>query len=107
MEMFMEWTESDRSFRLWEFRVGHSQLLIRSARDRGVEGDVNLDLIFKGVFFLEVPDWFRGLSFRDATPAETGKLESRTGVLQSKEGRFYTLLSEGRTYFVGAAIVAA
>lgn len=42
-----------RTFRVWEFRVSHDQLLLRSPRT--AQHSQNLDIIFAGVDYLDLP----------------------------------------------------
>ncbi len=44
---------SGRTFRVWEFRVSHDQLLLRSARTE--RHPKNVDIIFAGVDFVNLP----------------------------------------------------
>ena len=57
--------QSDRDFRLWEYRVSHDQLLLRSPQ--GETHWRNLDLIFVGVEYLDLPTLLRGVELRQAT----------------------------------------
>ncbi|MHC2067785.1 hypothetical protein ACYFX5_09955 [Bremerella sp. T1] len=51
--------KSDRNFRLWDFRVSHNQLLIRSPSTREIS--TNVDLVFWGVEFMSIPTALNGL----------------------------------------------
>ncbi|QAT82113.1 hypothetical protein EJ065_0506 [Corallococcus coralloides] len=44
---------SERTFRFWDFRASHDQLLLRSPRT--AQHPQNLDVIFVGVDYLELP----------------------------------------------------
>ncbi|WP_308797713.1 hypothetical protein [Agromyces silvae] len=85
---------SDRRFQLWEYRVSHGSLLIRSPR--GLDATRSVDFIFVGVEYLAVPRVFRGLSLdahresdRVAVTAEFGPFEiDRLRVLVSAGKRF-------------------
>jgi hypothetical protein len=50
---------SDRVFQVWDYRVSHKQLLIRSPR--GPECSENIDLVFWGVRALQVPTTLHGI----------------------------------------------
>lgn len=50
---------SRRTFRIWRYGVGHSQLLIRSP---GNDSERTLDLIFEGVEFLRLRRSYDGLT---------------------------------------------
>ena len=58
---------SDRRFRVWEFWVSHSMLLIRSAHSE--VSPHNVDLVFNGVSFLSIPWLFEGLTVNQGDDA--------------------------------------
>jgi len=64
-----------RVFQLWEYRVSHGSLLIRSPQSAGETR--NVDIIFAGVEYLAIPRFFRGIEIVEATPAEIRLLEER------------------------------
>jgi len=68
---------TDRVFQLWEYRVSHGSLLIRSPQDPGETR--NVDIICAGVEYLAVPRFFRGIEIVAATPTEVRLLEERLG----------------------------
>lgn len=45
--------DSKRTFQVWDYRVSHQQLLLRSPRN--TEFDSNIDIIFFGVEYINVP----------------------------------------------------
>ena len=55
----MDPEHQNRDFQLWEYKVSHGQLLIRSPKDE--LHSKNLDLIFRGVQFISSPRHFRGI----------------------------------------------
>ena len=88
----------DRTFQLWEYRVGHGSLLIRSPKNTKIK--TNVDLIFRGVEYLSVPRFFRGIEFKEATHKDIQKLTNKLGrqvlvhavhVFVSDEHRFYVV----------------
>jgi len=94
---------SQRTFRIWDYSVSHSQLLVRSAHDQSDECTDNVDLIFSGVFYIALADIFRGLAVRSPSEAELDDIEERSGVAEDATHRYYVLTSGGREYVVGAA----
>ena len=86
----------DRRFQVWDYRVGHGSLLIRSPQGPDI-GD-NVDLIFVGVEYLAVPHHMPGLVVKEGTatdlPPLTRPLRQQTLV--------YRLISAGNTYLVAA-----
>lgn len=53
--------ESERKFNLVDAFVSHSELLLRSDKI-GNDGGFNIDIIFGGVEYLQIPSWFEGIS---------------------------------------------
>jgi hypothetical protein len=51
--------QSDRDFQLWDYTVGHAQLLLRSPAS--ISQPFNIDLVFLGVEELDIPTRLRGL----------------------------------------------
>ncbi len=57
-----------RRYKVWEYTVSHSQLLLRSPREDGYP--TRIDVLFKGVSFLQLPVWFDIESIDEISPAE-------------------------------------
>jgi|LakMenEpi03Aug12_release.lakeMendotaPanAssembly.Ray.scaffolds.fasta_scaffold131592_2 hypothetical protein len=82
--------ESNRGFQLWEYRVSHQQLLIRSPSTPEI--DTNVDLIFRGVAFLNAPTTFSGI-----------KICKRSGGAYPSYGKSsFELHTEGRVFEIVA-----
>jgi hypothetical protein len=86
-----------REFQLWEYRVSHGSLLIRSPA--GPQFEANIDIICVGVEYLAAPRQLGEIVISEATEVEIEKLEdilnkklpsSRVWVLQG--GRHRSLL---------------
>lgn len=81
----------DRRFQIWEYRVSHGSLLIRSPKSPHV--DRNVDLVFVGVEYLAVPRILRGIVL------ERGSAEDRMRLADVGQDadpeRLYILVSEG------------
>jgi hypothetical protein len=92
--------ESSRTFRLWDWSIGHCRLLIRSARNEARPDDVNVDLTFSGVFYLEIADTLRGIRVVPPTAEEREQLDRKAN--RGNHGQFYLIESAGRRYVVGA-----
>ena len=60
-----------RKFQLWEYRVGHGSLLVRSPKDS--EHPTNVDVICMGVEYLELPRFMADLSIEQANPDEVSR----------------------------------
>ena len=91
----MKQINSDRSFRLWEYRVSHDQLLVRSPKSE--TNSTNFDLIFVGVKYIELPALFSGLSIVSGTAADTASFAEKTGRAIVEE-RVFAVTTNGRRY---------
>ena len=89
---------SDRVFLLWDTLVTSQQLMLRSHQDRD-----NIDLIFNGVFYVDVPFKLLGLKLAKPTAAEHRRLAKRSQHIPRFDQHFYALVSKDQRYFVGAS----
>ena len=55
-------------FKLWDYRTGHRQLLLRRPGTRA--GSLNHDIIFRGVLYVSLPSSIEDPHIRPATPPE-------------------------------------
>ncbi len=98
--MTMKTTFTERAFQLWEYKVSHGSLLIRSPKAPGVLE--NIDLVCVGVEYLAAPRHMKGLDLVEATPEEIKNL----GQLLGKElqpARVRVIVSEGRRFPIVAS----
>ena len=87
-------------FRTLVWTVSHKSLLIRAAK---AEQGQNIDLMFAGVFYMQLPDYFHGLQTDTATAEEVAYLQSQCQNEDAERISFYVLCSQGKRYFVGAS----
>jgi len=66
-----------REFQLWEYRVSHGSLLIRSPAGPGFE--TSIDIICVGVEYLAAPRHLGEITVSEATGAEIERLEEILG----------------------------
>jgi hypothetical protein len=90
----------DRQFRLWEARVSHDQLLIRSPKDKAHEH--NLDIRFSEVEYLELPTRFSGITVSSSEAADVARAEARLSKRVSPD-RVFVLIERDRRFLVVAA----
>ncbi|SDN20309.1 hypothetical protein SAMN05444921_121153 [Streptomyces wuyuanensis] len=69
---------SERSFRVWRYGVGHSQLLLRAAPDAG--HPVRADLLFEGVEAMQLVTRYETLELHTFDEAESERIFERSGV---------------------------
>ena len=96
----------ERNFQIWDYRVSHAQMVIRSPGENW-DGP-HLDLHFSDVGYMRIPTLLRGLSI---VPATEGELTE--AMLAMGEGRFdaswvWILKSAGSRHLVvaGSLLVA-
>ncbi len=58
----------ERRFRLWDYRVSHDQLLIRSSKNG--TNSKNVDVSFVGVEYVEMPTHMQELTISAPTPED-------------------------------------
>lgn len=90
----------DRSFQLWEYRVSHGSLLIRSPKKDGQR--FNVDLKFFGVEYISVPRHLREIALSSATNEEMQYLERLLAKPIEKE-KIFVFQSPAARYIVVAA----
>jgi len=91
----------DRRFQLWEYRVSHGSLLIRSPKGPNV--DRNVDLVFVGVDYVAAPRFLHGVEV--IRGAEGDQAAASAAIDSVDPERVFVLLSGGRRYLVVAVSV--
>ncbi len=89
-----------RSFRLWDFRVSHGQLLLRSPKSKDLA--TNSDIAFVGVEYLELPTLLNDPTLDEAGDQDIGRAEVALGRAVPRD-RVFVLKSGERRYVVVAA----
>jgi hypothetical protein len=92
-------------FRVWDYQVSHDWLNLRSSRVAQVlgEDDENIDIVFGGVEYMELPNVLKGLTIDMATVDEAAYLASRCREPHSDAVIYNVLITNGgmRYYVVG------
>jgi hypothetical protein len=95
--------ESDRLFQLWEYRVSHGELMIRSPKSPagtdGPERDTNVDIAFVGVKYLAVPCLLSGIRLKPPTDEEVNELKAIIGKSVTADN-VWILSSSGKRFSV-------
>ncbi|GHH66490.1 hypothetical protein GCM10017772_06500 [Promicromonospora soli] len=91
----------DRRFQLWEYRVSHGGLLIRSPR--GPNEAANVDLVFDGVEFISCPRLMRGLRLDSADANDMRRVRDATGREIGPRDEVFVLVSQGSRHLVVAS----
>lgn len=91
----------DRQFRLWYYQVSHCEAIIRSKKSN--VDDMNIDIYFTGIDYMEVPWIFNGLLIESATEEDRLYLSQKLDkdvpiekivVLISEEKKFYVIAAQ-------------
>jgi len=97
----MSATYPDRRFQLWEYRVSHGALLIRSPK--GPDAETNIDFVFSGVEYVACPRMLRGLELvPTATAEDVSRVAEGFGAVVAPD-QVFVLLSAGQRHLVVAA----
>ena len=89
----------NRRFQIWEYRVSHGSLLIRSPK--GPDAATNVDLVFAGVEYISCPRMMRGLELVSARSVDAQRAAHEAGPLLATD-EVFVLLSAGVRYLVVA-----
>jgi hypothetical protein len=92
-------TYPDLVFQVWEYRVTHGSLLIRSPKRANQL--VNVDIIFSGVEWLSVSRLLKGLIVEVGNDEDVARASFTARGLSSE--RVFALLSGGQRHLVVAA----
>src|ERR1044071_2056628 len=92
-------TRFERTFKMWDFYITHSQLLLRSHKT--VTHAKNIDIIFGDVDYVELPTILFGLEVVTAGPEDYRKAEQVMDGPVAPE-RVFAIKSKGRRYLVVA-----
>ena len=87
-----------RRFQIWEYRVSHASLLIRSPK--GDESVDNIDVVFVCVDYLAMPQLFDDLDVDRGCEDDRQALFATLGAVDLE--RLFVLVSGGRRYPVVA-----
>lgn len=93
---------SPRYFSLHDYYPSFHQLLLRS-RDGSEQAARVVDIIFNGVFYVDLRSDLDGLTIEEATDEEVQRLDQRAGRgARFAENKYFALISGGQRYYVGA-----
>jgi hypothetical protein len=90
-----------RAFQLWEYKVSHGSLLIRSPQSPGIP--TNIDLVCKGVEYLAIPRHIHGLDLVEGTAEEIKALSQLLQKDIELPSKVRVIVSEGRRFPIVAA----
>src|SRR4051794_31587126 len=101
----------DRMFQIWQYTVGHGQLLIRSTRTEDLATPVDVlfktrvDVLFKGVVALHMPTVFHGLLVTEVSEIESSSMNLQLGLLSIAGCKVFMVTgSSFQGYVVAAAV---
>ena len=91
-----------RDFQLWDYRVSHGQLLIRSPKSPAE--NTNVDIVFVGVDYIDSPRHLSGLRLEEPTDSEVAVVSERLGRTVDRKAIFI-LVAQGMRHIVVAVAV--
>jgi hypothetical protein len=91
----------DRAFQLWEYRVSHGSLLVRSPQSTGIP--TNIDLVCVGVEYLAAPRHIQGLDLVEGTAEEITTLSLLLGKNIEPPSKVRVIVSAGRRFPIVAS----
>jgi hypothetical protein len=100
----MKTTFAGRRFQLWQYRVSHGELLVRSPKDAAHPR--NADLMFAGVEYVDLPRFLPDLEVDEPEDEDLSRAQERLGKPVERQ-TVVVLKSQGRHYVVVAAAVKA
>ena len=89
----------DRRFQVWEYRVGHGSLLLRSPK--GQQHDRNVDVVLVGVEYLALPHVLDGLSIVPASDDDLRRVAVDFAL--ADRDSVFVLVSGGKRHLVVAS----
>ncbi|HUY45680.1 MAG TPA: hypothetical protein VMV92_08140 [Streptosporangiaceae bacterium] len=95
----------ERRFQLWEYRVSHGSLLIRSPK--GPDAGTNIDLEFSGVEYVACPRLMRGLELAQASSGDLRRVRDAGVALEDPDKVFVLLSGEGRHLVVASSCLVS
>jgi hypothetical protein len=90
----------DRTFQLWQYRVSHGELLVRSPKDSSHAR--NADIMFVGVEYLELPRFLPRLHLDEPNDEDIVRAQARLGK-SLEHNHVFVLCSQDRRFIVVAA----
>lgn len=90
--------ESDQYFRLNDYQISHSQLLIRGEK---VDGENNIDLIFEGTQFINCPIHLQGIKIYELIEEEI--------IIRNIENKYnhrvFLIITESKEYYIKTGVL--
>ena len=94
-----------RAFQLWEYRVSHGMLLVRSPKD--ATHSVNVDVMLSGVVYVELPRHLPELELDEPLGEEVERARATLGGRRLERGEHvFVFQCQGRRHLVIAAGVS-
>ncbi len=94
----------DRRFQIWEYRVSHGSLLVRSPK--GPRNPTNVDLVFVGVEYLALPRLLRGVMLVNGTEVDRATVSELFGPVDDPDQVFILISQSSRFPVVAVACQA-
>jgi hypothetical protein len=94
----------NRTFQLWEYKVSHGSLLVRSPRNEADDQLTNIDIVCTGVEYVALPRFLVGVEICSASEIEVETMKAHL-LKDVTKADLYVFLSQKRRYVVVAASI--
>lgn len=91
----------ERTFKIWDASPSFTRILLRSPKNNVENICENIDIIFWGVCYLNIPFTFRGIQIEHANAAEVKQIMPFIGRELINE-QIFVLIAEDRRYYIAA-----
>jgi hypothetical protein len=102
--MSKELLNSSRQYQIWEYTVGHQQLLLRSIK--APDQPTRIDILFKNVAAIHLPASWQGLTISEASASERGDLQLQVEVAHLGDRKVFVVRGANFVGYVIAGVMA-
>lgn len=102
--MSKELLKSSRQYQIWEYTVGHRQLLLRSTK--AADQPTRIDVLFKNVAAIHLPASWEGLTISEASERESGDLKLPVTVTNRRDRKVFIIRGANFVGYVVAGVMA-
>jgi|SRR5215469_2455402 len=95
-----------RSFKVWEYKVSHGMLLVRSPKNLPAP-ERNIDIMLAGIDYFDLPGSCKTLELDDASAEDVAFVEDRLGKRVAAKNIFVFICDSRRHVVVAAGIKVA
>jgi hypothetical protein len=93
--------DSNRIFQVWDASSSFSRIMLRSPKNVTDNYHMNIDIVFWGVKYINIPWVIRGFSLVNTEDNDSMVIEKYMGYTIDKDN-IYTIISQNMRYYVVA-----